>query len=96
MEDIVLQGQLVGDTAAIEGSGRLSGMCHQRQMVLLVADYFARSGGTVKLRLHVPAKSEIRDLLTGRLVSEIPAGDRTLELPLDGAMGRLLHLRPIP
>ena len=55
---------------------------------------YLQAGGKLKLRLRVPAKGEIRDLLSGKTVREIAAGEQVVEIPLEGARARLLHVRP--
>jgi len=95
VEEIIVQGHLVGDAAAVEGPGRVSGMVHGPQMVLLAADYFGRSGGRLRVRLKLPQRSQIRDLLSGKPVAgPLAAGDSVVELPLEGAAARLLHVLP--
>ena len=96
VEDLIVQGELVGDAAAVEGPGRLSGIRRSHQMLLLVADYFGHSGGSVKLRLTLPARSELRDLLSGEVfMAEIAPGERLIQVPLADVRARLLHVCPL-
>jgi hypothetical protein len=96
VEQVIVDGQLVGAAASVAGLGRVSGMRCGNQMVLLVADYFGRSTGTVSVRLDVAARSEIRDLLAQTpWKKEIGAGNQLLQVPLEGARARLLHVRPL-
>ncbi len=96
VERILTLGRLAGADATVAGPGRVSGMRLGNQMVLLAADYAGRTRGAIRLRLRLPVASELRDLLDGRPAGELPAGERTLELPLEGARARLLHVRPTP
>ena len=96
VEHVIVEGEPVGDTATVDGVGRVSGIRKGSEMMLLVADYFRRGGGTVKLQLTVPAKSEIVDLMTGLVVkSDVPIGRQTIDVPLEGGPARLLHVRPL-
>ena len=95
VEDLILEGELVGDAATVAAPARLSGVRRDGAMLLLVADYFRRSNGAVQLGLTLPARSQVRDLLTGEtLAADLPAGKQTLTVPLGSARGRLLHVRP--
>jgi hypothetical protein len=96
VEDLIVDGDLIGDAASVVGSGRISGMRKGNQIMLLAADYFRHTGGSVKLQLAVSAKSEIVDLISGQVVkSNVAVGRPTIEIPLEGARARLLHVRPL-
>lgn len=96
VEDILLQGELIGDAAAVEGQGRISGIRRGSEMVLLAADYARQTGGRLSLRLRLPVPSQIQDLLTGKtLFFDLPAGEQKLQLPLDGERGRFVVVRPM-
>jgi len=96
VERVLVDGGLVGNAARAESPGRVSGIRRGAEMVLLVADYFRRTDGTVKLTLQMPARSEIRDLLTGEIVSAaIQPGERVLPVPLGENPARLLHVHPL-
>jgi len=96
VEDLILQGELVGEAASVDSPGRVSGIRHENEVLLLVADYFRRSDGNLNLRLSVPAASKLRDLLTGQVVVEkIPPGDSTVPIDLGTERARLLHVVPI-
>lgn len=96
VEEIIVEGELAGEEVSVDAPGRASGMRRQGEMLLLVADYFHRSDGTLNLRLSVPAASRIRDLLTGQILAEkIPSGESTIPIKLAGARARLLHVYPI-
>ena len=76
--------------------GRVSGLRHGKEMLLLVADYFRRSEGALDVHLSAPAPSQIRDLLTGQIVTErVPSGKSTVRIDLGDAPARLLHLSPL-
>lgn len=95
VEQILVDGELIGDAARAEAPGRVSGIRRGKEMVLLVADYFRRTDGTVKLTLQVPARSEIRDLITGEVLpGEIQSGECLIPVPLGNNRARLLHVRP--
>ncbi len=96
VEEILINGELVGEAARADGSGRVSGIRQGKEMVLLVADYFGRTDGTINLTLQVAARSEIRDLLDGKLLSpEVQPGERRLPVPLGSNRARLLHVHPL-
>jgi len=95
VEELLVQGELAGDAARVEGEGRVSGIRHGDDILLLAADYFGRTNGELKICLRVPARSEIGDLLSGQSVRQVPAGEQVLEIPLHGARARLLHVRPV-
>lgn len=95
VEDLILEGELVGDAATVAAPARLSGIRRDGAMLLLVADYFRRTNRAVQLGLSLSARSQVRDLLTGEtLATDLPAGTQTLTVPLGSARGRLLHVRP--
>ncbi|MBL7039827.1 MAG: hypothetical protein ISR77_14415 [Pirellulaceae bacterium] len=96
VEQVLVDGELVGDAARAEAPGRVSGIRRGEDMVLLVADYFRRTDGTVNLTLQVPARSEIRDLITGEVLSAgIQTGERLVPVPLGENQARLLHVHPL-
>jgi hypothetical protein len=96
VEDVIVEGQLVGDAATVEGIGRVSGIRRGDQTVLLVADYLRRGPGTVDLQLTLAVRSEMVDLFTGQTVTpKIPPGTQKVQVPLEGARARLLHVRPV-
>ena len=95
VEDVIVRGDLVGAAAKIEGAGRVSGMKLGSRMLLLTADYFGKSHGTLKVKLNLPAKSSLRDLLTGDdVANELPAGSQTVSVSLNGQRARLLEVVP--
>ena len=95
VEELILEGELAGAGVSVDRPARVSGIRHQKEMLLLAADYFGRTDGTLKLHLSVPTESEIRDLLTGQIVTNhVPAGEATVPIVLDGARARLLHVCP--
>lgn len=95
VEDVIVEGDLVGDAASVGSPGRLSGMRRGQEMVLFVSDYFGRSSGTLRLSLTLSARSEIRDLRTGDLLAaDLAAGRQQYSLPLAKAPARLLHIKP--
>ena len=96
VEHLIVEGDLIGDTATVDGPGRVSGMQKDGEIMLLAADYFRRTGGTVKLQLTLPAKAEIVDLMTGQVVKpDVSPGKHAIDVPLEGARARLLHVRPL-
>jgi hypothetical protein len=96
VEDVIADGQLVGNMATVQSPGRLSGMKLGNRMVLLAADYEHKSNGTLQLHLDLQAKSALYDLFTGKVLLEnLPAGKNDISLPLNGAPGRLIEVRPI-
>jgi hypothetical protein len=95
VEDVIVTGDLVGASAAVDGAGRISGMKLDNRMLLLAADYFGESDGTLKLRLALPKKSALRDLMTGQTIGKVlPAGKQSVTLPLGGQRARLLEVVP--
>lgn len=96
IEPILIEGELIGQQAAVQAPGRLSGIRRGNDLVLLAADYFGACRGTVTLSLDLAARSEIRDLLNNSVVAaDVPAGKSQLKLPLEGSRARLLHVRPL-
>jgi hypothetical protein len=95
VEDVIVNGDLVGASATVQGVGRVSGVKLGSRMMLLVADYFGKSDGTVKVQLNLPAKSSVRDLFTGKIVNaSLPAGIQTIFVPLNSERARLLEIAP--
>jgi hypothetical protein len=87
---------LAGEAVSVDSPARVSGIRRGDELLVLAADYFGRTDGTIKLRLSVPAAAVVRDLLTGQVVVEkIPAGDSAVAIDLAGQRGRLLHVSPI-
>jgi len=96
VEKLILEGELAGQAVSVDAPARVSGIRRQSEMLLLVADYFRRTDGTLNLRLSTSTASRIRDLLTGKVVTKrIPAGDFTVPIELAGARARLLLVYPI-
>ncbi|NUQ66340.1 MAG: hypothetical protein HUU20_28085 [Pirellulales bacterium] len=95
VENVIVDGDLVGDAAGVDPPFRLSGMRRGDEMVLLASDYFGRSDGTCRLRITVPARSEVQDLRTGEIVlNDLAPGEQRLVLPLKNEAARLLHVKP--
>jgi hypothetical protein len=95
VEDVIVKGDLVGSSATIDGAGRVSGMELGNRMMLLAADYFGKSDGTVKINLTLPAKSTLRDLFTGETIGKVLlAGKQNVSIPLNGQRARLLEVVP--
>lgn len=96
VEDVIVEGDLVGDAAQVVGAGRVSGVRHDHEMVLLAADYFGDTSGSVQLTLELPAPSKVVDLFTGVQVGDaLDAGSRSVTVPLNGQRARLLHVLPV-
>ncbi len=96
VEDIIMDGELIGDTAQVTTPGHISGMHHNNKMVLLVSDYQSAGNGTLELKLQLKTASQIRDLQSGKIVeNSLPAGLQTIRVPLNGAAARLLEVTPI-
>jgi len=96
VEDIIVDGDLVGQSAVVDGPGRISGMKLDSRMVLLAADYFGKSGGTMKLHLDVTQKSTLRDLFSGETIgAPLEAGAQTVSIPLNGESARLVEVVPV-
>jgi len=94
IEEIIVNGELAGEAVKIEGPGRASGMKKDGEMVLLVADYFRHSDGTLRVRIHLERPAKVVDLFTGQTLAErLPAGNQALIVPLDGERARLLHVK---
>jgi len=95
MEDVITNGNLVGLSATVQGPGRVSGVKLGSRMMLLVADYFGKSDGTVKVQLNLPAKSTLRDLTSGQAIGKVLLpGRQTVDIPLNGQRARLLEIAP--
>ncbi|MHB8900384.1 MAG: hypothetical protein ACYC6Y_16660, partial [Thermoguttaceae bacterium] len=96
VEDLIVEGELAGEAVSVDKPARVSGIRHEGEMLLLVADYFGRTGGQVKLRISVSGESTIGDLLTGQRVAvKIPAGESAVTIDLGGARAKLLHVKPV-
>jgi hypothetical protein len=96
LEEVILEGELVGEAVSVDPPGRVSGVHRGSEMLLLVADYFRRCDGALNVRLTVPGPSGIRDLLSGQVVAErVPVGDSNVPISLAGARARLLHVYPV-
>jgi len=95
VEDIIVDGDLVGQSAIVDGPGRISGMKLDSKMVLLASDYFSKSDGSIKLHLDIPKKSTLRDLFSGETIGvPLDAGSQTVSIPLNGQRARLLEVLP--
>jgi hypothetical protein len=95
VEDIITNGDLAGASATVQGPGRVSGMKLGSRMMLLVADYFGKSDGTLKMQLNVQATSSLRDLMTGKTIGKVLLpGKQTVNIPLNGQRARLLEIAP--
>jgi len=94
VEEVIVNGDLIGSAATIQGAGRVSGMKLGSKMVLLAADYFGKSDGTLQLQLNLPAKSTLRDLMSDEVVEVLLPGKQTVSIPLNGQSARLLEVVP--
>jgi len=94
VEQLIVQGDLTDRLAVVRGAGRVSGMHHRGEMVLLVADYFGRTSGKVTLELNVRGPSRLRDMLTDEIIVPMLAtGLHTVEIDLKGEAARLIHVQ---
>lgn len=95
VEDLILEGKLVGGAVTAAAPARVSGIRRGGEMLLLAADYFRRTDGVIELGLTLPGHSRVRDLLTGEiLAADLAAGKQSLAVPLGSARARLLHVLP--
>ncbi len=95
LEDVIIGGELVGNSATVIGEGRISGIKMGARMLLLAADYYGKSDGKVQLKLNLPAKSTLYDAFSGKPVqTKLTAGQHTISIPLEGQRARLLEVRP--
>lgn len=96
VEDVIVDGDLVGSDAEVVGPGRVSGMKQGNRMVLLVADYFGETEGSITLRLNLSGESTLRDLLDGQDLDkgQLPGGQEMVTIPLQGQRARLLEVSP--
>lgn len=95
VEDLIVDGDLIGADASVVGPGRISGMKLDGRMVLLAADYLGETDGSVKLRLDLAAESTLRDLFTGQSLDVRPSGgDQTITIPLRPHRARLFEIMP--
>ncbi|HIQ21886.1 MAG TPA: hypothetical protein EYH34_11725 [Planctomycetes bacterium] len=96
VEDVIVKGEPIGDAASVTRPARLGGMRRGDEMILLVADYFGRTGGTVKLSAAVSTRSPVRELLTREPLSDhLSSGEVALTVNLGKARARFLHVQPI-
>ncbi len=95
VEEIIMEGRLVGDSALVQGAGRVSGMMHGGEMVLLVADYRSTTENGVAVQLKLPKPSRLVDLMSGKEINPaLPAGTHQLTIPLEGRAARLIGVTP--
>jgi len=95
MEDVIVDGNLVGGSAAVQGEGRVSGMALNNRMMLLAADYFHKTDGNITLKLHLNRMSTIIDLLNGDVLQmSVKKGDNIINIPLKGQSARLIGVMP--
>jgi hypothetical protein len=95
VEEVIVDGQLVGKDAAVDGPGRVSGMKLDGRMVLLIADYYGKTDGSVRLTLNLSKPSTLRDLFTGQSVGgPLSVGEQKIVIQLEEARARLLELVP--
>lgn len=95
VEDVIVDGNLIGDAVAVVGPGRISGVKLDGRMVLLAADYLRETNGSIKLRPNLTGEFTLIDLFTGKPLDPQPAaGEQTMTIPLEGGRARLLEARP--
>ena len=95
VEDIILEGEPVGDGFKVDRPGRLSGLRLDNSALLLLADYASQSNGTLTLNLDVPVPSRLVDRLSGEvLAAELAPGPQRIQVPLGDSPARLLHMAP--
>jgi len=95
MEDVIVDGNLVGDAATVQGKGRISGMKLNDHMMLLAADYFHETDGKITLQVKLNRTSTLVDLLTGAVLKmSVPKGVNTVTIPLAGQRARLIGIMP--
>jgi len=93
VEDILVDGELFN--ASVAGPGQVSGMKHRREIVILAADYFGDSDGTVKVKVSLEMPMRVFDLDKKVELSMMAAGkDVILNVPLGKDRAKVLYLRP--
>jgi hypothetical protein len=96
VESILVEGELVGERAGVDGPGRVSGIRRGNDLVLLVADYRGVCRGSVKLNLDISVRSEIRDLMADAVfTASVATGKQKMDVPLEGSRASLFHVRPL-
>ena len=92
VEDIIVDGDLF--IPQVEGPGRASGMERGDEIVLLVADYYGATDGTVTLRLHLDKPLRAFDLDRRAEIGTVEPGTAAFKVKLGEDRAKPLHLRP--
>jgi len=96
VEDIIMDGDLIGDAVEVENPCHLSGMRQGNNIVLLVSDYQHASDGILKMKLQLNVPSQICDLMTGQILEKnLSAGNQNVSVPLNGTSARLIEVKPL-
>jgi len=92
VEDVFVDGELF--LPEVEGKGRVSGMRDGDDIVLLVADYYGDTDGTVTVRLKLDKPMRVLDLDRKEEVGQVAAGETDFAVELGEERAGILHLRP--
>ena len=91
VEDIIVDGKPF--LPQVDGAGRVSGMAHGDEMVLLVADYHGDTSGEVVVQLDLVKPSRVTDLDTKEVFAQLEEGPQVLRVALGGERARILHIK---
>lgn len=101
IEPLVVHGDLANRIVQVIGAGHVSAKRgavdsgRRNQIAILASDYFHDTDGKIQLKVNVPAKSTLKDLLTGKVIQrDIQPGQQTITLPLNNKSARLVCLMP--
>lgn len=91
-QDIIVDGALY-DGARVDRPTRVSGMIHNSDIALLVADYYGSGPTAVNVSLTVPVASDMIDSESGKKLGELPAGPQTAVVNLDVHRSRVILIK---
>ena len=91
VEDLIIAGELI-EGAEVTGIGRVRGVAHDGEMMVVVSDYLRAGNGEIVVTLPVAEAATAVDLETGAEVGTVKPGE-PFTVSLEGACSRVLHIR---
>jgi len=94
VEDIILEGELIGETELLCNAGNLRGLKHKQGSLILVSDYSTFENVPVEIVVYyeVKEKLDVVDLETKEVIGQLSSEKQTFKVRLGKERARLFYV----